>query len=285
MRVLAQVPLGVVEPDGAQQLDGLRAGARGLDQLVVQPQRLGEEVADPAHRVDAGARVLEDHRHLASGAARGVAPGRRRARRGRRRRTRPVDLGAVRAGGRGPCGRSPTCRSRTRRRARRSRPASTRRRHLVEDRPLGPPGQAQRQVASISSSGHQRSRPAIRSASSSPTMLKATTTMTIATAGATAESGCPSEDRAPALVDHGAPVGRRRLDAEARGTTARRGRAATYPKFRVDCASTVGDDVGQHPTRPRCAPGRSPAPGRPRRTAGPWPASTRLRTSRATNGV
>ncbi len=88
VRVLAEVPLGVVEPDGAQQLHRPRR-ARAAGPPAVEPQRLGEEVADPAHRVDAGARVLEDHRDLGAAQRAAAARGRRSARRSRRRAPRP----------------------------------------------------------------------------------------------------------------------------------------------------------------------------------------------------
>ena len=89
---------------------------------VVEAQRLGEEVADPADRVDARPRVLEDHRDL--GPAQRQQPSSRDAvedvavpdpdvrRRPRRRR----------ATGRGRTGPSRTCPTRTPRRARPSRP-------------------------------------------------------------------------------------------------------------------------------------------------------------------
>ena len=101
-----------------------RVRARSFAPAMVEAERLGEEVADPPHRVDARPGVLEDHRDLGATQREQVARGRRRAPRSRRpgRRPRPPSGPATARGSRE---RSPTCPIRTRRPGRRSRPAST----------------------------------------------------------------------------------------------------------------------------------------------------------------
>ncbi len=60
VRILAQVLLGARQAHGGEQFDG--ACSRGIRRPSLgQPQRFCQVVADGAHRVDAGARVLEDH--------------------------------------------------------------------------------------------------------------------------------------------------------------------------------------------------------------------------------
>ena len=60
VRVLAQPPGAVLDPDLGQRADG---PARGLVPRDAhgRPQRLGEEVADTTDRVRVRTRVLEDH--------------------------------------------------------------------------------------------------------------------------------------------------------------------------------------------------------------------------------
>ena len=61
--ILPQPPLAVVDPDLAQHVDRLCLGLGTRDRLA---QRLGHEVADPAHRIGVRAGILEHHRGLVS---------------------------------------------------------------------------------------------------------------------------------------------------------------------------------------------------------------------------
>ena len=74
--MLAQVLVRPRHPHGAEQVDGTRSRL-GSRPAVAEPQRLGQVVADRAHRVDAGARVLEDHRRAAAPQLEGSRVGRR----------------------------------------------------------------------------------------------------------------------------------------------------------------------------------------------------------------
>ena len=100
VRVLAQVVLGPRQPHGAQQLDRPRLGV-GPGSPVDQSKRLGEVVADRAHRVDARARILEDHARVRAAQCEQLAD--RRAEHLARRRAAPTRPSSRRAA----AGRSP----------------------------------------------------------------------------------------------------------------------------------------------------------------------------------
>ena len=95
VRVLPQPPLAVVDADLGEHVDRAARAPRPRGTPRMRAQRLGHEVADPAHRVDVRARVLEDHRHLAAvlraARRRGSASTSRPS-----KRIAPVDLGAGR---------------------------------------------------------------------------------------------------------------------------------------------------------------------------------------------
>ena len=61
MRIFPRPLLGLGYPHQAQHVDRLVPGFLG-GQLAMQPNRLGDLVADPHHRVERGHRLLEDHR-------------------------------------------------------------------------------------------------------------------------------------------------------------------------------------------------------------------------------
>ena len=63
--IVGEAALCVRDADHRQRLDGLPAGV-GPCNLLVPPQRLGQLFADREHRVEAGHRVLENHRDVLS---------------------------------------------------------------------------------------------------------------------------------------------------------------------------------------------------------------------------
>ena len=125
VRVVAEAPLGVGDADELEQLLRALAGC-ALAHRAVQADRVDELRADGERGVQAGHRVLEDHRdlvaahlaHLVERERQQVAPveHHRAAGDAPRRRRAPVAS---------PPATTRSCRNRTRRRGRPSRPAST----------------------------------------------------------------------------------------------------------------------------------------------------------------
>ena len=124
VRVLAQAAGGVVDPDVLQQMRPRAARRLLASAHAVGDQRLGEEVADRAHRVHVRARVLEDHRDVGGPVApQGVATHGQHGR-ALEERSRRSPRARAAAGG-SPPATSSTCRRPTRRPARRASPSAT----------------------------------------------------------------------------------------------------------------------------------------------------------------